>query len=160
VVEVEARQLGPGDRVAAPPVALHEHHERREAVLVDRAREERGDIVEGQVARRPGDAALGRHRDAEQGVALPVAAGPEPRYGAVQTARSGSARAASSRSTAAASAGLDAPITVARLTAPADVAQLARASACHAEGRGFESLHPLFRKPPGLVDEAVAQQEL
>ena len=29
-------------------------------------------------------------------------------------------------------------------TAPrADVAQLARASACHAEGRGFESLHPL-----------------
>ncbi len=25
----------------------------------------------------------------------------------------------------------------------ADVAQLARASACHAEGRGFESLHPL-----------------
>ena len=29
----------------------------------------------------------------------------------------------------------------------ADVAQLARASACHAEGRGFESLHPLSRKP-------------
>jgi CheY-like chemotaxis protein len=29
----------------------------------------------------------------------------------------------------------------------ADVAQLARASACHAEGRGFESLHPLERKP-------------
>jgi hypothetical protein len=28
----------------------------------------------------------------------------------------------------------------------ADVAQLARASACHAEGRGFESLHPLRRK--------------
>ena len=28
----------------------------------------------------------------------------------------------------------------------ADVAQLARASACHAEGRGFESHHPLFRK--------------
>ena len=28
-------------------------------------------------------------------------------------------------------------------TALADVAQLARASACHAEGRGFESLHPL-----------------
>ena len=27
--------------------------------------------------------------------------------------------------------------------AHADVAQLARASACHAEGRGFESLHPL-----------------
>ena len=25
----------------------------------------------------------------------------------------------------------------------ADVAQLARASACHAEGRGFESHHPL-----------------
>ena len=29
----------------------------------------------------------------------------------------------------------------------ADVAQLARASACHAEGRGFESHHPLLRKP-------------
>ena len=28
----------------------------------------------------------------------------------------------------------------------ADVAQLARASACHAEGRGFESLHPLDPK--------------
>ena len=28
-------------------------------------------------------------------------------------------------------------------SARADVAQLARASACHAEGRGFESLHPL-----------------
>ena len=27
----------------------------------------------------------------------------------------------------------------------ADVAQLARASACHAEGRGFESHHPLSR---------------
>ena len=26
---------------------------------------------------------------------------------------------------------------------PADVAQLARASPCHGEGRGFESLHPL-----------------
>ena len=32
---------------------------------------------------------------------------------------------------------------------PADVAQLARASACHAEGRGFESHHPLStRKGP------------
>ncbi len=30
--------------------------------------------------------------------------------------------------------------------AAADVAQLARASACHAEGRGFESHHPLCRK--------------
>jgi hypothetical protein len=29
----------------------------------------------------------------------------------------------------------------------ADVAQLARASACHAEGRGFESLHPLLEDP-------------
>ena len=29
----------------------------------------------------------------------------------------------------------------------ADVAQLARASPCHGEGRGFESLHPLLRKP-------------
>jgi hypothetical protein len=32
--------------------------------------------------------------------------------------------------------------------ARADVAQLARASACHAEGRGFESLHPLLAKAP------------
>ena len=30
----------------------------------------------------------------------------------------------------------------------AAVAQLARASACHAEGRGFESLQPLFRESP------------
>src|SRR3954451_13073712 len=29
----------------------------------------------------------------------------------------------------------------------ADVAQLARASACHAEGRGFESHHPLSENP-------------
>src|SRR5918996_2353369 len=29
----------------------------------------------------------------------------------------------------------------------ADVAQSARASACHAEGRGFESHHPLHEKP-------------
>ena len=29
----------------------------------------------------------------------------------------------------------------------ADVAQLARATACHAEGRGFESLHPLSFEP-------------
>src|SRR6202021_551854 len=29
----------------------------------------------------------------------------------------------------------------------AAVAQLARASACHAEGRGFESLQPLDQKP-------------
>src|ERR671923_1515951 len=36
------------------------------------------------------------------------------------------------------------------MRARADVAQLARASACHAEGRGFESHHPLSRKaPPG-----------
>src|ERR671931_1624287 len=33
------------------------------------------------------------------------------------------------------------------LAVHADVAQLARASACHAEGRGFESHHPLLRKP-------------
>ena len=32
----------------------------------------------------------------------------------------------------------------ARITPRAAVAQLARASACHAEGRGFESLQPLF----------------
>ena len=41
----------------------------------------------------------------------------------------------------------------------ADVAQLARASACHAEGRGFESLHPLLDGPgtrafPGRRGEA------
>src|SRR5579862_2861789 len=35
----------------------------------------------------------------------------------------------------------------ARLRAHADVAQLARASACHAEGRGFESHHPLSVRP-------------
>jgi hypothetical protein len=34
-----------------------------------------------------------------------------------------------------------------RITTYAAVAQLARASACHAEGRGFESLQPLVRKP-------------
>ena len=39
-----------------------------------------------------------------------------------------------------------APESGAILAAHADVAQLARASACHAEGRGFESHHPL-RKP-------------
>jgi pimeloyl-ACP methyl ester carboxylesterase len=32
----------------------------------------------------------------------------------------------------------------------ADVAQLARASPCHGEGRGFEPLHPLF---PAQVPE-------
>src|SRR4051794_28037726 len=32
----------------------------------------------------------------------------------------------------------------------AAVAQLARASACHAEGRGFESLQPLAPKKPRL----------
>ena len=36
--------------------------------------------------------------------------------------------------------------TAAILAGYADVAQLARASACHAEGRGFESHHPLFTK--------------
>ena len=35
----------------------------------------------------------------------------------------------------------------ARITLRAAVAQLARASACHAEGRGFESLQPLRGKP-------------
>ena len=33
---------------------------------------------------------------------------------------------------------------------PADVAQLARASPCHGEGRGFESLHPLLEKTPQM----------
>src|SRR5439155_19380799 len=33
----------------------------------------------------------------------------------------------------------------------ADVAQLARASACHAEGRGFESHHPLFKSPGARI---------
>src|SRR6188768_2422292 len=33
------------------------------------------------------------------------------------------------------------------IRARADVAQLARASACHAEGRGFESHHPLLERP-------------
>ncbi len=40
-------------------------------------------------------------------------------------------------------------LTVAILATHADVAQLARASACHAEGRGFESHHPLSEKPAG-----------
>src|SRR6478609_8273916 len=35
----------------------------------------------------------------------------------------------------------------ARITPHAAVAQLARASACHAEGRGFESHQPLFANP-------------
>ena len=39
-------------------------------------------------------------------------------------------------------------LTAAILAAHADVAQLARASACHAEGRGFESHHPLSAKAP------------
>src|SRR3954447_11341670 len=39
--------------------------------------------------------------------------------------------------------GMAAPI----LPPRAAVAQLARASACHAEGRGFESLQPLRQKP-------------
>ena len=33
------------------------------------------------------------------------------------------------------------------MAARADVAQLARASPCHGEGRGFESLHPLSSNP-------------
>jgi hypothetical protein len=37
----------------------------------------------------------------------------------------------------------DAPAVAGIIATFADVAQLARASACHAEGRGFESLHPL-----------------
>ena len=41
--------------------------------------------------------------------------------------------------------------------ARADVAQLARASACHAEGRGFESLHPL-RGCPAIVSIRVCQR--
>src|SRR5690348_16836183 len=39
----------------------------------------------------------------------------------------------------------------AKLAPRADVAQLARASACHAEGRGFESHHPLLVKAPLLL---------
>ena len=39
-------------------------------------------------------------------------------------------------------------LTAAILAAHADVAQLARASACHAEGRGFESHHPLPLNKP------------
>jgi hypothetical protein len=37
------------------------------------------------------------------------------------------------------------------LTSLAAVAQLARASACHAEGRGFESLQPLIEPKPAAV---------
>src|SRR6476646_1880594 len=42
---------------------------------------------------------------------------------------------------------IKAPEPAAILSRSADVAQLARASACHAEGRGFESHHPLLRSP-------------
>src|ERR687893_1607802 len=38
----------------------------------------------------------------------------------------------------------------------ADVAQLARASACHAEGRGFESHHPLYQGASGRPDLFLA----
>lgn len=40
----------------------------------------------------------------------------------------------------------------------ADVAQLARASACHAEGRGFESLHPLAFSLPVRTSDRIDQQ--
>ena len=43
-------------------------------------------------------------------------------------------------------AGRRKPHRQARIPLRAAVAQLARASACHAEGRGFESLQPLFRE--------------
>ena len=45
--------------------------------------------------------------------------------------------------------------------ARADVAQLARASACHAEGRGFESHHPLLESPAqaGFFFPAVSRWE-
>ena len=40
-----------------------------------------------------------------------------------------------------------------RLFLPADVAQLARASPCHGEGREFESRHPLhFYYPEQLIE--------
>src|SRR5947209_2189902 len=39
----------------------------------------------------------------------------------------------------------------------ADVAQLARASACHAEGRGFESLHPLLNSPESRAVSPLAR---
>ena len=39
----------------------------------------------------------------------------------------------------------------------AAVAQLARASACHAEGRGFESLHPLRTEGPALAGPSSFQ---
>jgi hypothetical protein len=44
------------------------------------------------------------------------------------------------------------------LRSPADVAQLARASACHAEGRGFESLHPLEERPRRRRAQATARR--
>ena len=40
----------------------------------------------------------------------------------------------------------------------ADVAQLARASACHAEGRGFESLHPLLEDPLEMAGFLVGRK--
>ena len=40
----------------------------------------------------------------------------------------------------------------------ADVAQLARASACHAEGRGFESHHPLLESSTFSSNKDLASE--
>ena len=53
---------------------------------------------------------------------------------------------------------LDAGSQAAILRRLADVAQLARASACHAEGRGFESHHPLS-KPAGNGGFSLSQAQ-
>src|SRR5207253_694350 len=48
---------------------------------------------------------------------------------------------------------------VSKLYSPllADVAQLARASPCHGEGRGFESHHPLLFLPSSARDDSIAR---
>src|SRR5437870_6095648 len=77
---------------------------------------------------------------------MPVGA-PDPLTGADTTARRPGGRFAGRSSRSGAGAGLRlrrGPRLGIMAGQSADVAQLARASACHAEGRGFESLHPLL----------------
>src|SRR5262249_25602425 len=128
---------------------------------------DRGPCESGRAARPGGRGRLrlGAARQAderrvqgEEGVAAgPVAGGgppgPEPRQRRVQARQKsakpprGPARERSPRRGGTtlnpADGGGDAAGTLAILSRLADVAQLARASACHAEGRGFEPLHPL-----------------
>ena len=129
-------------------MALHKHDQGDEAALVNGARQERRGLVEREVAGPAGHPPLRRHGDAEQHVALAVSAGSIPRYGAVNAGPRGVGErreVVPHRSRIHPGwTSSDRPV---KWTLPADVAQLARASACHAEGRGFESHHPLLWKP-------------